>query len=519
MGEGNWSPIARVLNEATGKDDMHGRIGKQCRERWNHHLKPGINKEAWTPHEEALIVQAHMVLGNRWSEIAKSIAGRSENAVKNHWNATLRRRDVLDAEPGPLKIYMLQNNITGSQKGSSGILQCSKKTGGKGSKGGSKTAGPGTPRKRAAQRRDEEEDFSDGGSTTPDEDAASGSSVRAGPVQGAEGCSSMLLDRCPGLSLHMQGLVGGGLPWGGQHLNWTQNLPFGGLGFNGFHGAFQGITPPPLLSPFLSLPPFQNHHATMLSSSRSRPSSHLTPQPRHAPLRPPPGTTQAFGSVDAKGSLKGEMDPDAAPVWPGLPALSRPAGVAAVGAAAGSTTGAAMHTSQGSNAACLEQHSAQLLPRLPRLQSCSHAHLYLMQQQQQQYLHQAVPLPAAFLDAPCSLPDARPLPSLSSSMHPGSQPVCTGGTSSISPRAMAHGQQALPVPRQSAVGKQPFKQCRSDAGPLCTLPPHPPASSASLGDEGTGNRGGAPWREAGEESEEDVSQALLPQLRQVRMVG
>lgn len=32
LGEGNWSPIARALNEAFNKDTDNGRIGKQCRE-------------------------------------------------------------------------------------------------------------------------------------------------------------------------------------------------------------------------------------------------------------------------------------------------------------------------------------------------------------------------------------------------------------------------------------------------------------------------------------------------------
>ncbi|KAJ9518487.1 hypothetical protein QJQ45_018514 [Haematococcus lacustris] len=67
VGEGHWSPIARQLNLATGKDDSCGRIGKQCRERWNHHLRPGICKTAWSVAEEEALVKAHRLLGNRWS--------------------------------------------------------------------------------------------------------------------------------------------------------------------------------------------------------------------------------------------------------------------------------------------------------------------------------------------------------------------------------------------------------------------------------------------------------------------
>ncbi|XP_028551190.1 transcription factor MYB98-like [Dendrobium catenatum] len=77
-----WSQIAKKLV---------GRIGKQCRERWHNQLRPGIKEETWSGEEEISLIQAHKELGNRWAEMAKKIPGRSENSIKNRWNATKRR--------------------------------------------------------------------------------------------------------------------------------------------------------------------------------------------------------------------------------------------------------------------------------------------------------------------------------------------------------------------------------------------------------------------------------------------
>ncbi|VAH27770.1 unnamed protein product [Triticum turgidum subsp. durum] len=82
-GTDNWTVIATQFKDKTAR---------QCRRRWYNYLNTECKKGGWSREEDMLLCEAQKLLGNKWTEIAKVVSGRTDNAVKNRFSTLCKRR-------------------------------------------------------------------------------------------------------------------------------------------------------------------------------------------------------------------------------------------------------------------------------------------------------------------------------------------------------------------------------------------------------------------------------------------
>ncbi|KAG0246575.1 hypothetical protein B0O80DRAFT_169705 [Mortierella sp. GBAus27b] len=84
---GQWSKIA---------ERIQGRTDDQCAKRWRESLDPDIDRAAWTPEEDLLLLKKFEEHGTQWQKIALSFPGRPGLHCRNRWRKIQRSLNQME---------------------------------------------------------------------------------------------------------------------------------------------------------------------------------------------------------------------------------------------------------------------------------------------------------------------------------------------------------------------------------------------------------------------------------------
>ena len=84
-GARRWKDLAEKLGNKTAK---------QCRRRYTGHLTTALKEHEWTAAEDDALLRAHEALGNKWTAIAKTVGGRTDNGAKNRFKALMQKMNA-----------------------------------------------------------------------------------------------------------------------------------------------------------------------------------------------------------------------------------------------------------------------------------------------------------------------------------------------------------------------------------------------------------------------------------------